>query len=159
MLCNFSVRMLKYFLKNWKKKLPSKNWKNHPKKLHYCDNWDFFFFAAHCPKHPRTSFLFYRFFYPIVSAKVSGGNHSKATKHTAQLSEIGLKIPVTYQLHISYFLTQNSLLSPQSSIHDNKEFSKIAKMGLFYLCMKIKKMLDQMYSFDLVNNSLLWFFS
>ena len=33
------------------------------------------------------------------------------------------------------------------------EFSKIAKLALFSPCMKIKKSLDQMYSFDVVNNS------
>ena len=33
------------------------------------------------------------------------------------------------------------------------EFSKIAKMALFYPRMKIKKFLDQKYSFDVVNNS------
>ena len=32
------------------------------------------------------------------------------------------------------------------------EFSKIAKMALFYPCMKIKNFLDQKYSFDVVNN-------
>ena len=36
------------------------------------------------------------------------------------------------------------------------EFSKIAKMALFYPCMQIKKILDQMYSFDVVNNNPLW---
>ena len=39
------------------------------------------------------------------------------------------------------------------------EFSKIAKMALFYRCMKIKNFLDQKHSFDVVNNSLLQFFS
>ena len=37
-------------------------------------------------------------------------------------------------------------------------FWKIAKMALFYPIMKIKKILGQMYSFDVVNNSPLWFF-
>ena len=32
-------------------------------------------------------------------------------------------------------------------------------MALFYPCMKIKKNWDQMYSFDVVNNSPLSFFS
>jgi hypothetical protein len=31
----------------------------------------FFLCSPNCPKQPRTSFLFYKFFYPIVSAKVS----------------------------------------------------------------------------------------
>jgi hypothetical protein len=37
-------------------------------------------------------------------------------------------------------------------------FPKFWKMALFYPCMKIKKILGQMYSFDVVNNSPLWFF-
>ena len=32
----------------------------------------FFLCSPYCPKQPRTSFPFYKFFYPIVSAKVSG---------------------------------------------------------------------------------------
>ena len=31
----------------------------------------FFLCSPDCPKQPRTSFPFYKFFYPIVSAKVS----------------------------------------------------------------------------------------
>ena len=39
------------------------------------------------------------------------------------------------------------------------EFSKLAKMALFYPCMKIKNFFGQMYSFDVVNKSPLLFFS
>ena len=35
--------------------------------------WEFFSLCRpNCPKQPRTSFTFYKIFYPIVSAKVSG---------------------------------------------------------------------------------------
>ena len=48
-----------------------KSWKNHLKKLHTFGSWEFFLCSPDCPKQPRTSFPFYEFFYPIVSAKVS----------------------------------------------------------------------------------------
>ena len=36
-------------------------------------SWEVFFLCSpDCPKQPRTSFPFYKFFYPIISAKVSG---------------------------------------------------------------------------------------
>ena len=47
--------------------------KNHPKKLHTYGSWKFFSLCSpDCQKQPRTSFSFYKLFYPIVSAKVSG---------------------------------------------------------------------------------------
>jgi hypothetical protein len=47
--------------------------KNPPQKVAYL--WQlgvFFLCSPDCPKQPRTSFPFYKFFYPIISAKVSG---------------------------------------------------------------------------------------
>ena len=53
--------------------MPTKSWKKHLKKLHTYGSWEVFFLCSpDCPKQPRTSFPFYKFFYPIVSAKVSG---------------------------------------------------------------------------------------
>ena len=50
-------------------------WKHKKKKTSkVADLWQFGFFflcSPDCPKKPRTSFPFYKFFYPIVSAKVS----------------------------------------------------------------------------------------
>jgi len=34
----------------------------------------FFLCSPDCPKQPRTSFSFYKFFYPIVSATVSASH-------------------------------------------------------------------------------------
>ena len=61
------------FLKKFKNYfLTLKTLKNNPKKLHTYGSWEFFFLCSpDCPKQPRTSFSFYKFFYPIVSAKVS----------------------------------------------------------------------------------------
>ena len=65
-LWNFLVWMLKLL------------WKicffGHLKKVHTYGSWDFFLCSPNCPKQPRNSFPFYKFFYPIVSAKVSGSN-------------------------------------------------------------------------------------
>ena len=36
----------------------------------------FFLCSPDCPKQPRTSVPFYKFFYPIVSAKVSGPGYT-----------------------------------------------------------------------------------
>ena len=72
MLCNFSVRMLKYFLKIKKKIFAHKKLKKPPQKVAYL--WQlggFFLYSPDCRKQPRTSFPFYKFFYPVVSAKVS----------------------------------------------------------------------------------------
>ena len=51
--------------------MSTKSWKNHPKKLH--TSWDFFSLCSpDCPKLPRTSFPYYRFFYPAISCEISG---------------------------------------------------------------------------------------
>ena len=47
-----------------KMRRPTKSWKNHPKKLQL---GGFFSLQAECPKQPRTSFTFYKFFYPTIS--------------------------------------------------------------------------------------------
>ena len=65
MLCNFLVRMLKYIekiLKNFF--LPTKIWKNHPKKLHAYGSWEFFFSAAPPAQNsPELHFRFIIFLY------------------------------------------------------------------------------------------------
>ena len=41
-------------------------------KLHNYGSWKFFFLCSHdCPKQPRTSFPFYKFFYQTISGRVS----------------------------------------------------------------------------------------
>ena len=67
-LCNFLVWMLKYFFKKLKFIFAHKKWKKPPHKAAYL--WQlgvFFLCSPDCPKEPRTSFQFYKFFYPIVS--------------------------------------------------------------------------------------------
>ena len=48
--------------------------------IFFCPQKVFFLCSPDCPKQPRTSFPFYKFFYPIVSAKVSGLNHGSYLK-------------------------------------------------------------------------------
>ena len=67
MLCNFSVRMLKYFHKNFKIFFClQKVEKTAPKCCILMAVGSFF------PLQPRTSFLFHKFFYPTISARISG---------------------------------------------------------------------------------------
>ena len=52
--------------------LPTKSSKNYLKKLLTYGSWEVFFLCSpDCPKESKTSFPFYKFFYSIVSAKVS----------------------------------------------------------------------------------------
>jgi hypothetical protein len=74
-LCNFLVRILRYFLKNLKGFFAHKELKKPSQKVAYL--WQlrgFFLCSPDCPKQPRTSFPFYKLFYPIISAKVSDQN-------------------------------------------------------------------------------------
>jgi hypothetical protein len=52
----------------------------------------FFLCSPDCPKQPGTSFPFYNFFYPIVSAKVSvytiTANYFSTTKYLKSLTDI-----------------------------------------------------------------------
>ena len=67
-LCNFSVRMLKSFLK----KCPWKHKKADLKSSILMAVWLFISLCSpNCPKHPRTEYPFYRFFHSIVSSSVS----------------------------------------------------------------------------------------
>ena len=52
--------------------MPTKSWKNLPKKLHTYDSWEILFslFSPYFPKQPRTSFLFYKFSYIILCSKI-----------------------------------------------------------------------------------------
>ena len=63
--CNFLERMLKYVLKNFKFFfLPTKSWKEHPKKLHTYGSWEFFYFAAPtAQKNPELHFCFINYFF------------------------------------------------------------------------------------------------
>ena len=65
MLCNFSVRMPTHFC-------PQKVEKKHPKKCHIYGRWDFFFSVAPTAQNSRL-FPFYKFFYPTISGRISGG--------------------------------------------------------------------------------------
>ena len=68
------MRMLKYFFFKFKYFFAHEKFKHHPKKLHTYGSWEVFFLCSpECTKQPRTSFPFYKFFYSIISAMVSGG--------------------------------------------------------------------------------------
>ena len=73
MLCNFSVRMLKYiFLKILNFFLPTKKLKKTPRKFAYlCQLGGFFLCSPDCTKKPRTSFSFYKLFYTTISCRIS----------------------------------------------------------------------------------------
>jgi len=49
--------------------------------LHTYGSWDFFLCISDCPKQFRTSFPFYKFFYPIISARISGGPCKNREQH------------------------------------------------------------------------------
>ena len=68
----FSADAKIYFKKFKKKIFDHKKLKKTPQKVAYL--WQlggFFLCSPDCPKQPGTSFPFYKFFYPIVSAEVS----------------------------------------------------------------------------------------
>ena len=70
MLCNFSVRMLKYFLENSKKNFAHKKLKRTPQKVAYLWQLEVFFLCSHdCPKQPRLEYPFYiqLFFYDLIT--------------------------------------------------------------------------------------------
>ena len=74
-LCNFSVRTLgtRVFLKeNQNYFFNLKKLKKLPQKVAYLWQLGFFFLCSpDCPKQPRTSFTFYKFFYSIISGRIS----------------------------------------------------------------------------------------
>ena len=68
----FSVDATMFLKKIKKIFLPTKSWKNNPKNLLTYGSWEFFLCSPDCPKQPKTSFMFCKFFYPIISARISG---------------------------------------------------------------------------------------
>ena len=71
-LCNFLVRMLKYFEKKLEMFFcPPKVEKTTSKSCILMEVGRFFFLCSHdCPKQPRTSFPFYNLFYITVSCRI-----------------------------------------------------------------------------------------
>ena len=59
-LCNFSMRMLKCFLKKFKFFLPTKSWKNHPQKLLRITQIHFFFLTAWAAQTAQTEEFMFR---------------------------------------------------------------------------------------------------
>ena len=95
-ICNFLVRMLRYIEKNLKMFFPHKNLKKASQKVAYLWQLGVFFLY---PKQPRTSFLFYKFFYPIVSAKVFGKTTSMIkVKQFNRTSPFGPQSLLDFQL-------------------------------------------------------------
>ena len=69
LLCNFSMQTLKYF----EFFFTHKKLKKPPQKVAYL--WQlgvFFLCSPACPKQPKTSFLFYKFFYSSILCRISG---------------------------------------------------------------------------------------
>ena len=52
----------------------------------------FFLCSPDCPKQPRTSFPFYKFFYPTISDRISGGTHTAKRKKKMQIFPFFLPI-------------------------------------------------------------------
>ena len=68
-----------------KKNLPAKVEKTTSKSCILMAVGSFFLCSPNCPKQPRTSFLFYELFYPIVSAKVSA---PMSSFHSANMNNL-----------------------------------------------------------------------
>ena len=69
------MRTLQIFYKKKKKNFAHKKLKKTPQKVAYL--WQlggFFLGSPDCPKQPRTSFQFYKLFYPTISGKISEKN-------------------------------------------------------------------------------------
>ena len=84
-----------------------KKLKKPPQKVAYL--WQlggFFLCCPDCPKQPRTSFPFYKFFYPIVSVKVSGWLICKVVqvKSTKYLSRPNLWAKICILLSVLHYI-------------------------------------------------------
>ena len=72
MLCTFSVRMIKHYFKNSKYIFFCLQKVGKTTRKSCILLWEFFFsLQPDCSKFPRTSFLFYKFFYPTSSCRIS----------------------------------------------------------------------------------------
>ena len=82
-LCNFSVRTLGCFTKHLNILFYLKKLKKTPKKVAYLwqSSWEYFLCSPDFPKQPRTSFLFYKFFYLIISGRISGDTDNSGNLH------------------------------------------------------------------------------
>ena len=65
----------------------------------------FFLCSPNCPKQPRNSFPFYKFFYPIVSAKVSISKREKLGNFRHDLKMTSTPLCSTLSDH-HHFLSQ-----------------------------------------------------
>ena len=65
------------------------SWKKTPTKVAYLWQFGFFFLCSpDCPKLPRTEYLFYRFFYPMICGTVFGeSTYSKEKKYINSVDE------------------------------------------------------------------------
>ena len=95
----FSGDATMFFKKNLKLFFDLENIKKPPQKIAYFSQLGVFFLCSpDFPKQPRTSFPFYKFFYPIESAKVSVCNSPKVHKYSTEKKRkrknlgIGLRI-------------------------------------------------------------------
>ena len=83
-LCNFSMRTLKYFQKILIFFCPQKVEKTTPKScILMAVGRGFFLCSPACPKQPRTSFPFYKLFYPSISARISAQECLRSEKKTS----------------------------------------------------------------------------
>ena len=75
--CNFQCGCKNIFKKNFNFFCPHKVEKTTPKSCILMAVGSFFFLCSPAyPKQPRTSFLFHKFFYTIISARITGWNIS-----------------------------------------------------------------------------------
>ena len=91
-------------------------------------SWEFFFLCSpDCPKQPRTSFPFYKFFYTTISAKISVCNRSSSGSDwdICQYSMLqrgcvvfwkGFQLKKSYQMLIFLFYFQRFIIEIERGI-------------------------------------------
>ena len=120
--CFFNfLRSKNNFRKITKKNLPTKSWKKYPKKLHTLMAVGRFFFlcSPDCPKQSRSSFPFYKFFYPTISARISGSRLGSRVHGSTYLQ---MYIKFLHFLHLTLKENLSFYLNLQSFLHIHLEY-------------------------------------
>ena len=100
------------FRKISKRKFVHKKLKKSPQKVAYLQQLGGFFLCSpDCPKQPRTSYPFYKFFYPILSPKVSDQNFEtfRIQVNALPISKKSFRrfLKYKYQIRLTVFLVYN----------------------------------------------------
>ena len=134
MLCNLSVRMLKFFIKRFKKKiLPSKSLKKHPKNLHTYGSWEVFFSAALTAQNsPELHFRFINYFIQssLLRSLIAG---SRSTLGVGNLRSTGT-------LYYLYLATSRPKVTEDSQVATRlilESLYRMTKIGPFSLKIRI----------------------